>query len=196
MIERDYGYFSVRTEAGTAWEYDSHTSISAVLHCLHECLTSRDIDIPAQFGWIEDCDATTVHANLNGNVPTLIECSAIISAAQAAYAAAVEQIDSNYADRHLCIIGDSAGIYTPKLLAEMIRTGSGWNNYSSDDVGILEQGPDHPEYWDAYDVIIGNAQCIVGEDSHAEPYILCPGNGGLFLVPQEYPEGFWDRNPH
>jgi len=66
----------------------------------------------------------------------------------------------------ICIVDNHHGIYIPQIFAEIIRsqeqtTGAkhgGWKNITDEQLSILLAGPDHEEYWDAWDEVTTNAQ--------------------------------------
>ena len=52
------------------------------------------------------------------------------------------------------IISDANGIYIPKIFAE----GFQWEGITEEDREILKSGPDHEQYWDAWDEVIASAR--------------------------------------
>jgi len=54
------------------------------------------------------------------------------------------------------LLADSArGIYIPQHFA---NTCAGWYGIADDDRAILQAGPDHSAYWDAWDIVLNNAR--------------------------------------
>lgn len=46
------------------------------------------------------------------------------------------------------LISDAHGIFIPQAFAENFA--KAWSNVGKDDLKILKEGPNHPEYWDAW----------------------------------------------
>lgn len=76
--------------------------------------------------------------------------------------------------------GDARGIYIPKFFADNILrklvTG-----VSDEDYSILEAGPDHEYYWDAWADVLDNAK--VNHPTLGECYLYQEGD--LWIVPVE-----------
>lgn len=54
------------------------------------------------------------------------------------------------------------GIYVPQIFAETVRRDLFGETISADDYAILESGPDHEHYWDAWDSVLMNAETSDG----------------------------------
>lgn len=54
------------------------------------------------------------------------------------------------------LISDSAGVYVPQRFAENYDL-SLWSDIDPEDLTIIEQGPDHESYWDAWNNILNSA---------------------------------------
>ena len=78
-------------------------------------------------------------------------------------------------------VDDHHGIYALKVFAECINrervVGITDENYT-----ILEEGPDHEWYWEAWDEVIDSA-VLTGKDG-TEYYLW--QDGALWIVPKEY----------
>jgi len=59
---------------------------------------------------------------------------------------------------------DSHGVYIPRDFAESYNR-SMWQGIDKDDVDVLCAGPEHEQYWDAWDNVLDNAK-VVGDDGH------------------------------
>ena len=55
----------------------------------------------------------------------------------------------------LLLIGDNQGIFIPQSFAE--RYGDNWFLVNSDALDIVKEGPNHPEYWDAWSDVLDDA---------------------------------------
>ena len=76
-----------------------------------------------------------------------------------------------------------AGIYGPQEFIQRYSKslkGDGYNSLN-EDIAILEEGPEHPEYWDAWDEITTN--CRVVDENGKEYYIH--HDGDIWLIPIE-----------
>jgi hypothetical protein len=74
---------------------------------------------------------------------------------------------------------DRHGIYIPQYFAESIKPEC-LTNVSSDAMDILKAGPDHMEYWDAWNDV--EAQATVTDPSNGIEYYLWQ-DGDLWLIP-------------
>ena len=53
------------------------------------------------------------------------------------------------------------GIYVPQSFAE--RYADSWENIMPEDIATLLEGPDHAEYWEAWDSVLDMAQRMDGD---------------------------------
>ena len=60
------------------------------------------------------------------------------------------------------LVSDRWGVYIPKHFAENFIL---WDGVSDSDREILESGPDHEHYWDAWDAVLGAATYTDGNDN-------------------------------
>ena len=66
------------------------------------------------------------------------------------------------------LFADSArGIYVPQHFAESIDP-TQWRYIDSDDLNTLRAGPSHPDYWDAWDSVLDNAESNDGGVLHQD----------------------------
>ena len=66
-------------------------------------------------------------------------------------------------DKMLVILLDgSAGIYVPQAFAERFEN---WQGIDPEDLAILRAGPDHADYWEAWDVVLSSAS-YADDDGH------------------------------
>jgi hypothetical protein len=61
----------------------------------------------------------------------------------------------------ICYADSARGIYIPQYVAETIRRDM-VKYVSDEDWAILESGPDHPDYWEAWDSFLNNAETTDG----------------------------------
>lgn len=91
------------------------------------------------------------------------------------------------------LIPDSHGVYVPKVFAERFDL-SLWNDVDPDDLAIIEQGPDHEGYWDAWNSILTNATYSHGGDQYqlyqdGDLWAICYDR----LTNEEYKEFFGEE---
>ena len=55
------------------------------------------------------------------------------------------------------LVSDHHGIYVPQVFAETVRRDLFGETISAENWSILETGPDHDHYWDAWDSVLSNA---------------------------------------
>ena len=55
------------------------------------------------------------------------------------------------------LLSDSRGIYIPRDFADF---GEHWRGVSAEDLAILAAGPEHEQYWDAWDSILYTATYV------------------------------------
>jgi len=81
----------------------------------------------------------------------------------------------------ICFLSDAIGIYIPQRFARAWhdRTVS-VANVSDEDWAALEAGPDHSEYWDAWQEVCDDAKVT---DINGVEFFLDQQDGGLFLIP-------------
>lgn len=63
----------------------------------------------------------------------------------------------------ICLIDSAHGIYIPTIFVQGFTWGKGideWSGIDKEDIEILRTGPDHPEYWDAWDMVLNNARFV------------------------------------
>jgi hypothetical protein len=75
----------------------------------------------------------------------------------------------------------SRGVYIPQFFAESIRREC-VTGVDSGDWAILETGPDHEQYWDAWNDVESRA---IVTDSNGQEFCLYQ-DGDLWLVPIEW----------
>lgn len=79
-------------------------------------------------------------------------------------------------DKMLAILLDgSVGIYLPREFAK--RFGN-WQGIDPEDLAILHEGPDHPDYWEAWDAVLSSASYT---DDQGKTWTLYQ-DGDLFAV--------------
>lgn len=74
------------------------------------------------------------------------------------------------------IADEVRGIYAPQTALRTMRA-ENWSGINPDDAAIVEAGPDHEEYWAAWDDICRRAKSPAGET------VLCDGD--IFAVGPE-----------
>tara|TARA_R110000851_G_scaffold194288_1_gene345096 strand:+ start:162 stop:944 length:783 start_codon:yes stop_codon:yes gene_type:complete len=62
---------------------------------------------------------------------------------------------------------DSRGIYIPQHFAES-HMPQKWEGYNDEDITILLAGPDHEQYWEAWDSVLNDAETINGGTLHQD----------------------------
>ena len=71
---------------------------------------------------------------------------------------AIEDVKTAYGhllwDERTILIDENRGIYIPQKFAEGF---AGWRDIDEDALGILREGPDHPEYMEAWDDVLDTA---------------------------------------
>jgi hypothetical protein len=55
----------------------------------------------------------------------------------------------------LLLINDNQGIFIPQTFAE--KYGDNWFLVNSDALDIVKEGPNHPQYWDAWSDVLDDA---------------------------------------
>ncbi len=76
---------------------------------------------------------------------------------------------------------ESRGLYIPQDFANMFSDRSAVHGVSDEDWAILAAGPDHADYWEAWDEVLNNAS-ITG---NGIVYTLFQ-DGDLWLIPEDY----------
>lgn len=61
-----------------------------------------------------------------------------------------------------CIADDCRGIYAPQTALRTMRA-ENWTGIVLDDAATVEAGPDHDDYWEAWDDICRTAKSPSGE---------------------------------
>jgi hypothetical protein len=56
------------------------------------------------------------------------------------------------------MVDNHHGIYIPQIFAETVRRELFADSISAEDYAILEAGPDHENYWDAWDAVLMSAE--------------------------------------
>jgi len=87
----------------------------------------------------------------------------------------------NLPENAILYASDRHGIYIPQYFAESIKPEC-LSGVSSEDMAILLAGPDHEEYWDAWDVVGNNATLT---DSNGVTFYLYQ-DGDLWLIPSDH----------
>ena len=87
----------------------------------------------------------------------------------------------NLPETAILFASDRHGVYIPQHFAESVNRGK-LSGVSDDDMNILLAGPDHPEYWDAWDVV---EQSAILTDSDGTTYGLYQ-DGDLWLIPTDF----------
>ena len=77
-----------------------------------------------------------------------------------------------------CIIDDSHGIYIPQAFAEQ---SIGWQGIDAEDLAILLEGPENPDYWEAWDAVLATAS-YTDDDGHTWTLFQ---DGDLFAVRED-----------
>lgn len=93
-----------------------------------------------------------------------------------------------WVEKHVhCIITDSNGIYIPQIFAERYidETHPDLSEKLADDLNILLQGPDHSEYWEAWNEIEQEWMSANGQHIFQ--------NSDLFLIDGKPPEWLADQ---
>ena len=83
-----------------------------------------------------------------------------------------------------CYADSARGIYIPQFFAESIKREC-VSGVSEEDWNILESGPDHEQYWDAWTDVLDNAELT---DSSGVVWTLYQ-DGDLWLIPESFD---WD----
>ena len=60
------------------------------------------------------------------------------------------------------------GQYIPQIFAEIVRRDLFGESISAEDFAILESGPDHESYWDAWDAVLNSAETADGVSLHQD----------------------------
>lgn len=76
------------------------------------------------------------------------------------------------------VVDGHHGIYAPQITARILAL----QNWSVEDQAILEAGPDHDEYWDAWDLCLRDCEV---EGPNGERYRLAEDEGGVYLYELE-----------
>lgn len=84
-------------------------------------------------------------------------------------------MDNHDLDNATLLISDSVGIYIPQLFARNY----GQHILCDADRAILEAGPEHAEYWDAWDDVLGSTYVT---DAKGLRYYLHQ-DGDLWAIP-------------
>lgn len=85
-------------------------------------------------------------------------------------------------------LSDNRGVYIPRDFATSFKDrAKNVKGVSDADWAILEAGPEHEEYWDAWSSVLDNATVT---DDHGREYTLHQ-DGDLWLVPLEW---VWDED--
>lgn len=90
-------------------------------------------------------------------------------------------------DDVLVWLDSGRGQYLPKAFAECWKDRDATvKGVHSEDWQILEKGPEHEHYWEAFDSVLDHAKCHLDE---GKPYIpFLTDNGDLLLVRQGWRE--------
>lgn len=87
------------------------------------------------------------------------------------------------------LVDDHHGIYIAQIFCESYSAYITNMSEVKEDFDICLQGPDHEEYWDAWDNLIDNVQFT---NDRNEKYTICnlEESGDLWAIPEgyEYPE--------
>ena len=86
-----------------------------------------------------------------------------------------------------CIIDGHHGIYVPQVFATNFDVTMWGFAEDDEDIKILRNGPDDPEYWDAWNIVCDNANLI---DPDGVRWTLYQ-DSDLFAVPDGYD---WDSH--
>ena len=63
-------------------------------------------------------------------------------------------------DAVILMVSDHHGQYVPQQFLRYIEGVAGWKNIKDEDRSILETGPEHEQYWDAWDKVLDQAQFL------------------------------------
>lgn len=83
-------------------------------------------------------------------------------------------------DDCICLIDNHYGIYIPQMFAGQILSG----NYivsgiETKDLTDLATGPDHPEYWEIWEDVLGSVKIRVGRQNY-----FLHQDGDLWAIPE------------
>ena len=88
-------------------------------------------------------------------------------------------------DRSILLADGSRGIHIPWFFGQLIAN-DGWTveGVNPDDHLVLLEGPDHPDYWGAWDEVIQHAKIKVESSGSVRSYIL-HHDDDLWLIPTD-----------
>ena len=58
------------------------------------------------------------------------------------------------------LVDSAHGVYVPQVFAEMAAAGK-WEGIDPEDLAIIEAGPYHPDYWEAWTYILDSASATI-----------------------------------
>ena len=84
-----------------------------------------------------------------------------------------------------CAVDGCHGIYAPQRFTELYDRNPAGPSCGREDWEIVQAGPDHEHYWEAWESVMDNWRGPQGATIYQD--------GDVFLVAGEPPEGFWDN---
>lgn len=92
-----------------------------------------------------------------------------------------------YDDSYRLLVSDGHGIYIPQIFIRQYLECIIKDTIRQDDIYILQSGPEHDWYWDAWDAVLDNAVLV---DEYGTRWTLYQ-NGDLWAIKEgtEIPEG-------
>jgi len=85
------------------------------------------------------------------------------------------------ADKIQCVVDGAHGIYVPQEFARRINPEE-WDGISQENLDTLLSGPDHEDYWDAWDDVERDATMT---DDRGRTWRLMQ-DGDLFMIREDY----------
>lgn len=89
----------------------------------------------------------------------------------------------------ILLLDGARGRYLPRDFALLCGPVDGWSGFDPETLAILEEGPDHSDYWEAWNDIVGDA---VFTDPDGQVWTIFQHGGDVFVVPEgwDIPEGW------
>lgn len=90
----------------------------------------------------------------------------------------------NEENKKVLFIGESRGIHIPKTFVQYVEDSipGYWMNMSIWIMAILRIGPDHPDYWEAWDDALANSYYL---DNFGKRWTLHQ-DGDVWLIHEDY----------
>jgi hypothetical protein len=86
------------------------------------------------------------------------------------------------------LIDSRGGVYIPQMFTNMID--GNWKNIDQEDIDVLSMGPDHEEYWDAWDHVMNNVYFI---DKNKNKWVL-NHDEDLWMINTDHPNYELDQD--